>query len=49
VTVCGAEAWKVPGCLISGEKEVWFLSGRANFSPRRMAADLMERIAEAFE
>lgn len=45
----GAEAWRERGFLTSGENAVWFLTERANFSHRAMAADLMERIAEAFE
>lgn len=45
----GAEAWKEQGYLTSGKNGVWCLTERANFSHRKMAADLMERIAEAFE
>ncbi len=45
----GADAWKEQGYLTSGGNGVFSLTERANFSHRRMAADLMERIAEAFE
>lgn len=45
----GAEVWQARGYLTSAENGVWSLTERANFSHRAMAADLMERIAEAFE
>jgi len=45
----GVEAWQEQGYLTSAGNGVFSLTERANFSHRKMAADLMERIAEAFE
>ncbi len=45
----GATEWSERGLLIAREDHVFELTERANFSHRRLAADLMGRIAEAFE